>query len=457
MQLCHRHPEALCQMLASFRVRNYRSFLLEQEFSLWGERRGHDPNGRPQPLTVGAIYGANASGKSNLLRAMAFGRNAVLGSHRRWKPDGGVRGRVPFLLADAARAEPTLVEYELLLDGTRYQYGFECTDVAFVREWLYAYPRGKRQTWYEHDTTERDPWYFSRQFQGPNRLVASTTRSNALFLSTAAAVGHPGISAVYDWFSGHLSPVANSDSRLELMSYSLGVLNDAEHPDRRERLLDLVRAADLGIVDGRVKAREFSETERDRIVRVLRALGDADNEVEDGDASEALEAASRYIEFSHASDGGESVPLAAESESFGTRALVALSGPILIALEDGDTLLVDELDASLHPRLVAEIVRLFLNPATNPKRAQLVFTTHDTSLLGNLAGRGRTLDRSLVWLVEKTRGGSSTVYPLTDFSPRQDENLERGYLQGRFGGVPVVSDTLGQPGEATPPDPAANA
>ena len=444
-------------MLAAFRVRNYRSFLLEQEFSLWDERKGRDPKERPQPLAVAAIYGANASGKSNLLRAMGFGRNAVLGSHRRWKPDGGVRGRVPFLLAGPAQAEPTLIEYELLLEGTRYQYGFECTDSAFVREWLYAYPRSKRQTWYERNAADEDPWYFSRQFPGPNRLVASTTRSNALFLSAAAAVGHPGIRLVYEWFSQHLSPVANSDGRLELMSFSLGVLNDAEHADRRERLLDLVRAADLGIVDGRVRVREFTEGERDRIVRVLRAVSDADNGIEDGDAAEALEAASRYIEFSHSGGEGEAVPLPLESESFGTRALVALSGPVLIALEDGDTLLVDELDASLHPRLVAEIIRLFLNPATNPNRAQLVFTTHDTSLLGNLAGRGRTLDRSLVWLVEKARTGSSTVYPLTDFSPRPDENLERGYLQGRFGGVPVVSDTFGQPGPITPTDPAGNA
>jgi hypothetical protein len=229
------------------------------------------------------------------------------------------------------------------------------------------------------------------------------------------------------------------------MVASLATLNEAEHRSRIDQLRSLLRAADLGIVDAKVRQRELSEPERALLVRVLRAVAGEEEDVHVEDAiRESVDMASRYIEFAHSASDGTTVPLPVGAESYGTMSLVALAGPVFVALEDGDTLLIDELDASLHPQLVASIVELFLSPVSNPNRAQLVFTTHDTTLLGNLSGKGRPLDRALVWFTEKDPAGSSSLFPLTDFRPRRDENLERGYLQGRFGAVPVITQSLAE-------------
>jgi len=124
----------------------------------------------------------------------------------------------------------------------------------------------------------------------------------------------------------------------------------------------------------------------------------------------------------------------------GTQALVALAGPVLQVLDTGAVLLVDEVDTSLHPQLVAELVRLFQSPLSNPAQAQLIFSTHETQLLGTLMADTPVLDRDQVWFVEKGNAGATSVYPLTDFSPRRQENLERGYLQGRYGAVPFLGN-----------------
>jgi AAA15 family ATPase/GTPase len=131
------------------------------------------------------------------------------------------------------------------------------------------------------------------------------------------------------------------------------------------------------------------------------------------------------------------VPFSLERESFGTRAWLMSLPPLLSALGRGAVVAVDELDASLHPRMVAEIANMFASPRSNPRGAQLVFTTHDVSLLGNLPV-DRPLGRDEVWLTEKDDSGATELYPLTDLKPRKDENLERGYLLGCYGAVPRV-------------------
>jgi AAA15 family ATPase/GTPase len=126
-----------------------------------------------------------------------------------------------------------------------------------------------------------------------------------------------------------------------------------------------------------------------------------------------------------------------EDESRGTQTLFRLALPILQTIEEGGILLVDELEASLHPKLAQEIVRQFNDPAANPRNAQLIFTTHDTNLLGTTMGEP-ALRRDQVWLTEKNNEGATVLYPLTDYKPRKAENLERGYIQGRFGAIPFL-------------------
>ena len=146
----------------------------------------------------------------------------------------------------------------------------------------------------------------------------------------------------------------------------------------------------------------------------------------------------RRFEFQHQNDAGDAwLPL--EEESRGTHTLFQLALPILVAIEQGLLVVVDELEASMHPNLAEHLVRQFNDPVTNPRNAQLIFTTHDTNLLGNLSG-SPVLRRDQVWLTEKDTDGASVIYPLTDYKPRQDENVERGYVQGRYGAIPYLGD-----------------
>jgi AAA15 family ATPase/GTPase len=145
------------------------------------------------------------------------------------------------------------------------------------------------------------------------------------------------------------------------------------------------------------------------------------------------------VRLRHRAPGGREVTMDFHTEeSLGTHAWFALLGPLLTVLNTGAALLVDELDSSLHPTLAAEVVRLFQDPDANPRGAQLIFTTHDATLLGN-AVLGRPLDRDQVWIAAKRRSGETELYALTDAKPRKEENLELGYLRGRYGGIPRIT------------------
>lgn len=412
-------------MLIEFRVENHRSVRGEQVLSL-AAGRGGDPEdvrprgvtGSPDPLlpTV-ALYGANASGKSNVLAALAFLRDAVAWSARSWSPDGGVP-REPFGWDGGAEA-PSLFEIQFLVDGVRYEYGFAADDEAFVEEWLYAWPLGRKQTWFERDRQEIK---FGDMLRGENRVLAELTRPNALLLSTAAQVQHAQLQPIHRWIAAiqaeGVEPtpagrfeltdapwkrlgLAPKDRQLNLFTGSTGSSR------RRDALLALLRAADIGIDDVSVEVGEtFGKSRRRIVVR----------------------------------HGSGWLPL--EQESHGTRTLFQLAAPLLETLASGGVLIVDELERGLHPLLALTLVRQFNDPRLNPNNAQLLFTTHDTNLLGTVLGEP-ALRRDQVWLTEKRPDGSTQLYPLTDYQPRKQENVERGYLQGRYGAIPFLGELVG--------------
>jgi predicted ATPase len=185
------------------------------------------------------------------------------------------------------------------------------------------------------------------------------------------------------------------------------MLTDARDKDQHQQRVEaLLRVADLGVVGLQV------------------------------DPSLATE---QQVRLLHYSDTGKPVPLDfARQESLGTFAWFSFLGPLLTVLDQGSVLLVDELDASLHPVLAAELIRLFQDPAANPRGAQLIFTTHDATLLGT-SMVDRPIDRDQIWITAKRQTGETELYPLIDSRPRKEENLERGYLRGRYGGVPRVT------------------
>ena len=388
-------------MLIEFRVENHRSLRDEQVLTLQAGSEADSKDQRPRRieglreplLPAAAIYGANASGKSNVLSALAFMREAVTLSHRAWSPDGGIP-RDPFGWGPKA-TESSLFEVSFLGEGVRYQYGFVADDERFLEEWLYAWPHGRKQTWFERDG---DAYVFGDNLKGENQLVTAVTRPNALFVSSAVQLRHRQLQPIYRWFSDlrtinierHRQPPffgAPYDPILRrLIEQSENEPEDSGFGD----FIAMLRAADTGISDVKLASPE-------------------DGFASDGASSGRPER--RRVFFRHDS-GREDAWLPLEAESQGTRTLYRVGPIVLGLLRGGRLLLVDELEASLHPALARQIVQQFNDPRTNPRNAQILFTTHDTHLLGGMLGDPQ-LRRDQVWLTEKASDGATSLYPLS--------------------------------------------
>lgn len=439
-------------VLLSFRVANHRSLREEQELLLLP---AYDKTVPATPIA--AIYGANASGKSNLLDALHSMRAAVLDSFSHWDPLGGVP-RDPFALAPSGRDAETRFGVDLSLDGSKYVYGFAVTDERVTEEWLYHYPRGRRRVLFER---EMDDFRFGDSLRGPKNLIEEVTRPNSLFLSAAAHHQLDQLIPIYSWFGRQLSFIYPSDRALR-RNRTIDLL---QRPETAQRIVKLLKAADLGIADVRVRPREpRAENDHGHDI-ILSILDNADpgktlelgqflyeTKLSSGRSVAPQESSNRISDlFAGLKRRGQpeivmvrdtaqgQVALGLEHESSGTRTWFDFLGMIVDALDNGFVLAVDELDATLHPLLAREFVRLFQSPETNPRGAQLIFTTHDAALLARHRGE-EILRRDEVWFTEKNQAGESQLYPLTDFKPRAGLNWERRYLGGSMGAVPFLDE-----------------
>lgn len=424
-------------MLVQFRIENHRSIRDEQTLSLVAA--GDRTDGRlilaerlgESLLPAVALYGANASGKTNVLHALAFMCNAVLDSHRRWEP-GTATPREGFALSDRG-VKASLFEVDIVVDTVRYRYGFVLGSGGVHEEWLMAWPNGRKQTWFER---EGETIKFGKNFNGENETIQRITRANSLFLSAAAQNNHTQALQVYQWFadvgfefrrSPHqdLSALQAAEIATLFSNWRQAELfgddDDDTRRHHRESIVRLLKAADLGIQD--IK---------------LRANAKGDYRMRPGYDPGPVR---RELSFLHQAGDGSGVWLPLEAESSGTVTLLNMAVRIVDILARGALLCVDELEASLHPMLALELLRLFQDRAHNPLGAQLVFTTHDSNLLGNVLG-DPPLRRDQIWFTEKDADGATHLYPLTDFHPRKEENLERGYLQGRYGAIPCLGELV---------------
>jgi AAA15 family ATPase/GTPase len=412
-------------MLIDFHVENHRSICSEQILTLEAGRVGDVSDGRPRTvighserlLPVAALYGSNASGKTNVLSGLSFMRDAVTHSFSTWEPDQGIP-RTPFAWGPC-RTDPSLFEVTILVSGVRYEYGFCVSDDTVLEEWLFAWPNGKKQIWFERENGE---FKFGDKLLGDNRLIEGVTRANALFLSTAVQFKHEQLQIIHSWFRrmrtlnlGESFPsfVAEREiARLFQTEVQASLFDEEEsgQSNTADRFRSLLRNADLGIVDLKVEKVEVPERRMPRT----------------------------RFQFKH-DVAVEDSWLSLSQESKGTQTLFRSALPILETIRFGGVLVVDELEGSLHPSLARHIVAQFNDPTTNPNGGQLVFTTHDTNLLGTTIGEP-VLRRDQVWLTEKDKHGVTVLYPLTEYQPRKAENLERGYIQGRYGAIPFLGD-----------------
>lgn len=417
-------------MLIAFSVENFRSIRDLQTLSMVEPRSDHHLEwsnllevGGKRLVKTAALFGPNASGKSNVLRAMIWFRQFVLTSSKEGQVGEEIEAQ-PFRLSMAKEKAPCHFEIEFFLDGFEYRYGCEVTTKRVESEWLFRkQPTAKAAKLF---TREGQQFDISNEFFKEGKGLEERTRENALFLSVCAQFAGPEATKILVWME-RLRWV----SGLSEASFFAFTAKRLAEPGYREKILELARKADFNICSLRSEIEELTEDKlppdmpaklRKQALaqKLLRADIKTTHEKRD-DKGKVV----GQVEFDLGKD-----------ESQGTQKFVALSGPITHTLEQGSILIVDELEARLHPLLTQALVDLFHSPV-NRKNAQLLFAAHDVTLLDPDRFR-----RDQVWFTEKDETGATDLYSLAEFEPSQvrpGSKFSRQYLLGLFGAVPKLA------------------
>lgn len=416
-------------MLLNFSLSNYRSFADTLQFSMLrstshaAEQSDRAPWKNPEVSAVSAIYGPNASGKSNFLDALSTVSRLVRRGYRERDAYSSIQYLEPFLLDEGSAQSPTdfLVEF-IASDDVRYEYTFTLTKEEVLAEELVAYytHQPTRLFWRFVDDEGKQDIRFGASLKGPKQQPWSITQDNALFLSVAGGLGK---NEELRWPYLFLAYGLNKCSPNSSGGVSRARIMAKRQPAEFAKLSKMVGLADFGIEGIELRRDETSQDAEDA------------SEGEDLFWSGFQRRDRTNLVFLHRGPGGV-VELPPSHESDGTLSALDLFSRAFSALEDGDVLIVDELDMSIHPTLVREFVSLFAEPETNPLQAQLIFTTHDVSLITVSGESGRVVDRDQVWFCEKDACGRSELIPATSYSPRKEENLGRNYLNGIYGALP---------------------
>lgn len=433
-------------MLLRFGVSNHRSIKEYQELILTASSLKDSETGLLHPfkgddapessksvkvLPVIAIYGANAAGKSTVLKALDYYVGLIRSSHARVASRVGVPYS-PFLLDDDSKDAPSAYDADFVVGGVRYHYGYSIDGERVLSEWLYSYSSvGKRQSrkvLFHRDSCEDCEYYFGKSLKGENKIISKLTRDNVLFLSAAAQNSHPQLSPIYDYFNGGFSTRMEISGRPELIGPQVAMYFGEKHADRQARALEFLKRADVGIAGISFSKVPFDDREK----ALLEDLDRVFQKHLEVDTAEFDKNSKVEIELLHAGEEGKSYKIKLKDESSGTLAILQVLGPVFSRLIDGGVLIVDELNVSLHPLVSKELIRLFSSPKTNPGGAQLIFSTHDTSML--MTG---LLRRDQIWFAEKDGCGATNIYSLGDINVRATDNFERGYIDGHFGAVPL--------------------
>ena len=429
-------------MLIEFSVKNFGCIFERQTLSMEATRAYKDLEESntfevmvaEKPLRLlrtAVIYGPNAAGKSTLLKALSFMEDCVRNSARESQINDPIK-TTHFRLNAAGSEGDSEFEVKIIEQGVRYHYGFACNRERFTEEWLFAYPKGQPQKYFHRvydKKSKRYDYTYGSSLSSTKRKRKEweeETRGNCLFLSKMVQSNNAIFKPVFDWFDKRFAGLDGAPSNSFTERHCLG--NEA----MKKRVLALMKSADLSIEDVDIEKRPFSREHlpdtmpqalRDELMRELEGKG--------------LELYT--TQFLHKdSEGNGLISFDKKEESKGTRTLFAFAGPWLDVMDKGRVLVVDELDASLHPLALEHLVRLM---QTQGENAQLIFSTHNTSILSK-----KMLRPDQVWFMEKDSQQSAELYSLADFSVRENEAIERGYLNGRYGGIPILKglDFYGQ-------------
>ncbi len=419
-------------MLIGFSVGNYKSFnetvtLSMVASSITEEDKELDKNNvfpindKLSLLKSAAIYGANASGKSNLIAAINFMKWFVLNSSKETQVSEAIDIEA-FRLSTETEKEPSFFEIVFLIEGKTFRYGFEVNAREVFAEWLFQADDSEEEMLFERDFDN----YILDDFP-EGQGISDKTRSNALFLSVVAQFNGKISGKILLWFSKTLQLISGLQDR----QYRKETLEYFENDRHRHDIIEFIKKLDLGIADIQIKNQPVFIISNNKALYATSYGGSLYLNSESNSTVKTL----------HPKYDADGKPTSIESfdmekhESEGTNKLFALAGILLDTLRTGKILLIDELDARLHPLITRELICLFNSNETNPHNAQLIFTTHDTNLLSS-----KTFRKDQIWFTEKDNKGATDLYSLVEYKVGKDASFERDYIIGKYGAIPFIGN-----------------
>lgn len=428
-------------MIIDFTVENFRSIKTEQTFSMLASDSKNDHPGNIFPLEkenklsllkTGLVYGANASGKSNLLLALKAFRDFVVNSTD-LKLDALIPYYQPYKLDRNYRGNPTTFDMEFVgNDGIRYRYTISFTKMEVILEELLFYPNKQEARIFRRKKGETIK--FGHHAKGRKKSIEQELIPNNLFLSKAANSNHDQFKGIYLYFKNNLDFFPTGLLGPAFDTYRTSTLMQNKESDFSNRLTNLLIAADTGI-----HSLGMEEKSTEVPLGILELVQEDKREELSQKPVQVGEPVAYHNTFDGEKEGEVIGFQLLRDESDGTVKMYSLGGFIIPALEKGHTLFIDELDRSMHPHLCEYVLKLFNNPETNPHNAQLIATTHDTSLLNP-----DSLRRDQIWFISKTQG-ASRLFSLDEFDKsevRKTTPFDKWYLDGRFGAIPKINNIL---------------
>jgi uncharacterized protein len=417
-------------MLIDFEVENFLSYRDPMKLSFVASPIKEHPENVVQLEDLGlsvlrsaAVYGANASGKSNLLSAMDALSDLLASPMERITAKR--IGESRFALDWLSATKPTKFRVRFLISGNLYDYALSLRVGQVEEERLTVHPHGRPQEWFVRRGDSID--FKSPHLKGQKQSLRGLTPASVPLLAVAAAFGHPQLHPPALWIKTNLEDRFGTLEVMRGPAHSNLIRDTARrcHENISFRLWvdTFLSHADLGIEGLEIEAVDLL-SEKD-----LRQSdpNDTSSALFDGIAEKHYQP-----RFVHSGKEGVKARLTINSQSRGTRRLFGMLSPLYDVFNAGQLAIFDELGSSLHPSLVRELIRAFHNPTLNRSGAQLLFTTHDISLLSRQLFR-----RDQIWFTEKDRSGATDLYSLHDIKGvREDESFEKGYIRGRYGAIP---------------------
>lgn len=407
-------------MLLEFSVENFLSFKERTTFSLIASRDKANPenvikHNELNIVKIAAIYGANASGKSNLIKAIEFVASFVRNSSN--KAGKKIDHLIPFKLDDNCLRKPSSFELVFIKNNIKYIYGFSADSTKIYDESLYYYPQKRLARIFErHDT---NIFKFSNNIKEQKKL-ASRTLDNSLYITTSANWNYGQTKEAFDWFV----------EKFRYIDPNIGDIYTAKMLQEKNDMIlpikEFLFQADVGIIDVSAAIKDLSE---DTIPKEIPELLKKYLLGEGGKITEI----NTYRAGKDENGNEKKIKFELDEESEGTIKMFNYAGPFLDVLEHGRVLVIDEFDTKLHPLLTKYLVELFHDPKRNKNDAQLIITTHDTNLL-----RAGIFRRDQIWFATKRPDLSTELYSLYEYKARNDEDTEKRYLAGRYGAIPLL-------------------